>query len=278
MQQSRAWLDAQGKVLESCGSPMPIYSITKTFIAAAICAMGIKLVTPVAHWIEPAVLPWGDKIQVKHLLQHSSGLRDYGNLPEYILAVENRQSAWSDEEFSRHTLQQSLLFEPGTKFSYSNPGYWVLSQIAQRESQLDFNGVLKKYIFQPLGLTQTRAAHGIFSPVLSDYPAEWVWHGLVLSTALEVASFIASDLVLPLLQQQIRVPGTFSHWAEPHYGFGLMVEPNVRYGHEGGGPGFSAACFRFLPSGLTGSVLLQSTEGEAFNLLLEEKKRKWVKY
>ncbi len=273
MQKSIAWLDRHGVVIETSIDTLPIYSITKTFIAAAICAMDLDLDAPVSHWIDTTILPRADDIQVKHLLQHTSGLRDYGNLPEYMQAVESRQPAWTDAEFSQHTLHQPLLFEPGTKFSYSNPGYWLLSQIAQRESQLDFDDVIDKYIIHPLGLVQTKAVHGIFSPVLPDYPAEWVWHGLVISTALEVARFMASDLVVPLLQKQIRVPGTFPHWTEPHYGFGLMIEPNVRYGHEGGGPGFSAACYRFLPSNLTGCVLLQSTPGEAFELLLKEHKK-----
>ena len=42
-----------------------------------------------------------------------------------------------------------------------------------------------------------------------------------------------------------------------------MVDPGIRYGHNGGGPHYSASCFHFLESGRTGCVLLRSDEEEA---------------
>jgi len=46
--------------------------------------------------------------------------------------------------------------------------------------------VIKKYITDPLGLRKTRVAHGIFSDLLPDYPSEWVWHGLLISSAMDM--------------------------------------------------------------------------------------------
>jgi CubicO group peptidase (beta-lactamase class C family) len=196
-------------------------------------------------------------------LNHTSGIRDYGSNPAYIDAVQTRQPAWTDDVFAEHTLKWPLLFEPGSGWSYANPGYWLLLQIAQRESGLDFDGVIQRYITQPLGLRQTRVAHGIFSNFLPEYPAEWVWHGLLISSAEDVARFMASKLVEPLGTKLIRVPGEQPLWTSPHYGYGLMVEPGVRFGHNGGGPAFSASCFRFLSSNITGCVLMQSDENNA---------------
>ena len=36
------------------------------------------------------------------------------------------------------------------------------------------------------------------------------------------------------------------YWQNPHYGLGLMVEPGIKFGHLGGGPGYEAACIKFL--------------------------------
>jgi D-alanyl-D-alanine carboxypeptidase len=263
MIQSIAWVDRNGNVSEDTDAVWPIYSVTKTFIAATIIAMEIDVQGRISKWIAPAVCPRAGDITVEQLLNHTSGLRDYGGLPAYINAVNTLQPPWSDSEFAEQTLRQPLLFGPGTGWSYSNAGYWLLSQIAQRESGLDFDGVIGRYILQPLGLRQTSVAHGIFSAALPGYPAEWVWHGLLIASACDVARFIASDLVLPLTRQLTKVPGAQPLWKAPHYGYGLMVEPGVRYGHNGGGPKYNAACFKFIARGLTGCVLMESNQDNA---------------
>jgi D-alanyl-D-alanine carboxypeptidase len=257
-------------VIESVGNPLPIYSITKTFIGAAILALKINLDSPVSTWFEQSLLPRAAEITVKHLLSHTSGLRDYGANPAYIQAVNSRGPVWTDDEFAMQTLRQPLLFEPGCGWSYANPGFWLLSQIAQRESGLDFDGVIRRTILEPLGLSKTFVARGIFPKELPEYPAGWVWHGLLISTAADVARFMTSDLVTPLNKQLMKVPGEHPHWSAPHYGYGLMVEPGIRYGHEGEGLKFTAACYRFLPEGLTGCVIMESNHtGAAFEHLLK---------
>ena len=172
----------------------PIYSLTKPYIAAAILAARIDPASRVSKWIDKSVLPAADRISVAQLLNHSSGLTDYGALPAYQLAVRGDTAAWSDETFARHTLQQPLLFEPGDAFAYSNPGYWLLGQILQRESNLSFDGAMHRFVLDPLGLTNTHVAQGIFASDLPDYPAEWVWHGLLISTAQDVVRFMMSDM------------------------------------------------------------------------------------
>jgi D-alanyl-D-alanine carboxypeptidase len=276
MIQSTAWLDGYGRVIESSGDPLPIYSITKTFIAAAILALKIDLQAPISGWIDPAICPRANNITVEHLLTHTSGLRDYGNNPAYIEAVKTRQPAWADETFAEHTLRQPLLFEPGAGWSYSNPNFWLLSQIAQRQSGLDFEGVIRQQIILPLRLAQTRVANGIFSSRLPEYPAGWVWHGLLIASAEDVARFMASGLVTPLGRHLVKVPGVQPLWDAPHYGYGLMVEPGVRLGHNGGGPGYTASCFKFIAPDVTGCVLTESEpEGDdAFIQLLALAKRK----
>lgn len=240
----------------------PYYSISKTFIAAALLRLEVSLEQAIARWFGPQWVPDGARITVRQLLTHSAGLRDYGALPEYERAIRSGSPPWSDEEFAEHTLKRPLLFEPGTSFSYSNPGYWLLNQIVVREADVPFANAIRGLIIEPLGLADTMVADGIFADDLEDYPAGWVWHGLLVGSARDAASFMSSELVRPLLAESVPVGGSHPGWQNPHYALGLMTEPGTRYGHNGGGPGYTAACYHFEKSGRTLCVLERGSETE----------------
>jgi hypothetical protein len=57
MIESSAWVDQNGEVIESSGDPLPLYSITKAYLAAAILAMKIDLQEPISNWIDRALCP-----------------------------------------------------------------------------------------------------------------------------------------------------------------------------------------------------------------------------
>lgn len=198
MKASIAVINNRGRMIESRGEALPLYSITKTYIAAIIAAMNISVRERISSWFDRSLVPRGADITVEQLLLHQSGIPDYGNLSSYAGTVQKGGSAWSDETFADCTLRQPLLFEPGAGWSYSNPGYWLLSRIAQEETGLDFDGLVRRYITGPLGLNGTYVARGIFDDSLPDYRAEWVWHGLLIAPAEEVARFLSSELILPL--------------------------------------------------------------------------------
>ena len=260
MRRSTAIVDTLGQVLHSTGRALPVYSIAKTLIASAICQSQIDLRQPVAQWIDTSWLPHNTDITVEQLLQHSSGLRDYTSLTAYTDAIERGEPAWSDETYAACTLHQPLLFTPGTNFAYSNPGYWLLKRILEQVHGKGWAEILDLFVTKPLGLTDTKVVTGQFDSDLPNYPAEWVWHGVIVSTATDIARFMASDLVQPLRQHVLKVPGAGAPWTDPHYGYGLMIEPGQIYGHNGNGPGYSASCFHFIQRGLTGCVINADTD------------------
>lgn len=269
--QSIAIADDRGEFLNADDTELPIYSLTKPFIASAVFAAGINVHEPIAHWIGSALVPRAADISVAQLLNHTSGLRDYGALPEYSQAIQSGELAWSDDVFADHTLHKSLLFEPGEAWSYSNPGYWLAAKIVQEHTGLGFDDVIQRFIVDPLGLADTHVAHGLFADDLGNYPAEWVWHGLLTSSASDVVRFMMSSLIEPLTKTLTGVPMEHPGWINPHYGYGLMVEPGVRHGHNGGGPHYGASCFHFIQSGLTGCVLMRTNrEEDAMDKLLAE--------
>ena len=260
---SCAVADAHGTFLVREDASLPIYSIAKTIIASLVLRTGIDPTTSVAHWIDSDLLPGNRAITIEHLLCHTSGLTDYGALPAYHQAIQSGAPPWSDAEFAAHTLQQPLLFEPGRGWSYSNPGYWLLTQVVERESGLPLAELVRQFVSEPLGLNSLYVAEGQFAADLPWYPAGWVWHGLMVVEACDVVRFMMSDLVRPLLRTLVAVPHAQPPWRKPHYGYGLMVEPDDRYGHNGAGPGYSASSFHFPATGLTACVLMRTNTEDA---------------
>jgi CubicO group peptidase (beta-lactamase class C family) len=97
---------------------------------------------------------FGHKINLRHLLYHTSGLRDWGGL---ILMSGGRM----DNVFSSHELlklifrQQELNFDPGTEFTYCNVGYLILAEIVSRTCGQSFKEWTRENIFVPLGMENT---------------------------------------------------------------------------------------------------------------------------
>jgi CubicO group peptidase (beta-lactamase class C family) len=88
----------------------------------------------------------GNKITIKHLLTHSSGLIDYENL-----IPDNQKDQISDAEVLDWVGKvDSLYFEPGSQFRYSNGGFCILSKIVEKVSGQSFSAFMVENIFKPL--------------------------------------------------------------------------------------------------------------------------------
>ena len=254
-----------------------IYSITKTMVAVAILQLveqgRLELDLPVQSY--PGELPIAQPVTLRQLLNHTSGLPDYGALPAYEDAVRtNPQQPWSRTEFLEHTLRGDLLFMPGEGWHYSNIGYLLLLMVLEQSSGRELHEVLQQQIFMPLGLKATFVAQSLasaqnlspgYSTFLSEnnalqdvrerYHPSWVAHGLVVSTAGELARFLRAlfdgQLVGTRLLEEMYQPEIVgvSHrlFHQTAYGLGLMLDPQSPYGlvagHGGGGPGYSTAAF-----------------------------------
>ncbi|NKC00701.1 MAG: serine hydrolase [Pseudomonadales bacterium] len=245
-------LHRDGRVLHQALDVLPIYSTTKTIIARTIHLLGIDPNARISEWIEKDVCP--HPIRVKQLLNHTSGLIDYGALPAYNQAIA-AGVVWDDQTFGQHTLQRPLLTTPGLAFAYSNPGYWLLKKIIEQVTNQTFAETISRLIFEPLEMNSAYVAEDQFAPNLPRYPAGWVWHGLVMSNALDVAKFLCSLDAERYMDNAFPVGEMHPTWHDPHYGNGLMIEPGEHFGHYGGGPGYSAAAMHFLKTGVTACVL-----------------------
>ena len=234
----------------------PIYSITKSFIAALALALRdegrLELDAPIARWLPE--LSFARDVTTRQLLQHTGGVPDYGGLPEYHAAVRAAPGRpWSDAEYAACTWERGLAFAPGEGWLYSNPGYVLVNRICERAGDAAFGALLESRVLAPLGLRATFLARAQ-ADVGPIHPG-WVWHGVLVSTAADVAVFyqrlFAGELLraaaVAEMKRTVRVPPQRAPWIDPGYGLGLMIASvgglGAVLGHNGNGPGFTASGF-----------------------------------
>lgn len=247
-----------------------IYSITKIFIGVVVLRLGQKkyltLDDQLSSWCPEIDI--ASTITVRQLLNHTSGLPDYGSLVTYQQAVEAElREPWSFDEFLKQTCERGLAFEPGTGGRYSNIGYMLLTRIIERATRKSLGHVLKAEVLTPLQLSATllvstpddlkalvpgyNKAKGKdeMRDVREWYHPGWVAHGVIASTADEVNRFLEALFEGQLLDPQhlsemlhmVPIPDS-PPTVHAGYGLGIACETNAvfgtHYGHEGSGPGY----------------------------------------
>jgi CubicO group peptidase (beta-lactamase class C family) len=134
-----------------------IASVSKQFTAFAIYLLEsegrLSFEDDVRKYI-PELPFYGSPIKIKHLLAHTSGLRDQAALS--ALAGGNPGDVATTEKIMKLvTRQKGLNFTPGNAFNYNNTGYTLLAEIVARISGKTFAAYTDEKIFQPLGMTST---------------------------------------------------------------------------------------------------------------------------
>jgi CubicO group peptidase (beta-lactamase class C family) len=132
-------------------------SVSKQFAAAATLIAAeegkLSLDDSVRKYITE--LPdYAQPITIRHLINHTSGLRDYLWIMAWAgIPLENVYS--EDELVTLIARQKRLNFAPGDDYSYSNSGYFLLSQAIKRATQRSLRQYAEDKIFKPLKMTHT---------------------------------------------------------------------------------------------------------------------------
>ena len=224
---------------------IPIYSISKPFLAQAVIALDIPLDSPIDEYVHGLHDCYKGRI-ISDLLNHTSGLDDYGDMPEYQEAVKEGKPAWERELL---LAKASIRTHNNEGFRYSNIGYLLLVMLVEKETQLSYFDAISKLVLIPLGI-------GGFEPWLSkhssipNYDPNWVYSGTFLSDPKTIAPSLmrlarhrhdSMGLGVGITQLSYIDTG----FEEPGYGLGFMSDGGwsnsvPRFvGHGGGGPGFS---------------------------------------
>lgn len=144
--QSCGYADATSKRKNSAGTKFNIYSITKSFTATVI----LKLVAEKQITLEQKLsayypsLPGSDTITIRHLVTHTSGIYNYNNDFTMPVGSEAEMIAWLEKK--------PLDFVPGSRFRYSNTGYFLLGFIIEKTTGMSYEEAVQKHILLPLGM------------------------------------------------------------------------------------------------------------------------------
>ena len=235
----------------------PIGSITKMFVAVAIMqlveANRVDLDAKVQRYLPTA--PHANEIAVRELLQHTSGLWNYG---DYAFQSGLTSTPTTPAAILAMAAAHPLTSPPGTKWAYSNTGYVVLGLIVERVSGKPLAQYEREHIFQPADMTETTMGNpGGTGPIAPGYMSaagarsaaydpSWLFAcGDIISTAGDLARF---DIAL--LDGRLLKPATFAKMQSDVVGAensmqGLGVSiiswHGLRFvGHHGGLPGYEA--------------------------------------
>jgi CubicO group peptidase (beta-lactamase class C family) len=129
-------------------------SVSKQFTAAAVVLAArsgaLSLDDDIRQWL-PEFPDYGTPITIRHLLHHTSGLRDHLQL----FAIADATIESDAEVMAMIARQRGVNFPPGTAHLYSNSGYFLLAQIVERATGLTLAEYADREIFTPLGMHDT---------------------------------------------------------------------------------------------------------------------------
>ena len=133
-------------------------SVSKQFTAMAVQLLAsegkLSLDDPVRKYI-PELPDYGKPLTIRHMLSHTSGLRDWGSVESIAGWPRTTREYTHAHVLDIVSRQKSLNFDPGTKWSYSNTGFNLAAIIVSRVSGMSFAEFSKQRIFAPLGMTHT---------------------------------------------------------------------------------------------------------------------------
>ena len=261
-EQTSGFAVLKGRVPLDAHDRFRVGSITKTFVAVVVLQLvgehRLALGDTVERWL-PGLVPDGDRITVRQLLAHRSGLADYADDPDFVRrTVAEPRRRWKPRELVAVALAEGPVARPGERFAYASTNYVLLGMMVERATGSSLGRQLRRRIFSPLGLEDTsftpdlrnirQYAHG-YAPSEHDgmvgslatardrsaVNTSWAWAaGSIVSTASDLSRFLGALLqgrLLPprLLELMRPAPGA-------RYGLGLAAfrtPCGIAIGHTG---------------------------------------------
>lgn len=275
---SRIWTGASGVADLRTGRPMRpehrfrVASLTKPFVATVVLQLAgegrLSLSDTVERWL-PGILPYGDEITVRQLLNHTAGVPEYALTPLRDAYRGIRFRSWTPRELVALVAGQPPTSPAGSTWSYSNTGYVLAGLVVEAVTGRSLGREIERRIFRPLRLRDTYFpvdfpflagphARGysldlddelnpIEGPLLdfTVFNPSAIWGaGNIVSNEQDLARFFRALLGGRLLPGAMLAEMKTVVEVAPGagYGLGLLVldTPCGRlFGHDGGVPGFS---------------------------------------
>lgn len=265
-----AW-DGARLLCRGPGIRLPVFSVTKMFVAAAVLRLAeqgrLELDACLADVVPAA--PAG--ATVRDALRHTAGLGDYTHAAPYADAVADAPAdPWPlDRIVAASTADPAPAgrrLPPAGSFSYSNVGYWLLGDLLERVQRGPLPVLLRELVFAPSGMASARYPTVAESLTPAGYSTLWAGPaGACWSSAADLVRFLRSPGLAPasfsLMVDAVPVDAG-DPWIAPGYGLGAMVDSGRgTWGHGGGGPGYSSAAFAAGEGGRCAAVIAPESSG-----------------
>jgi D-alanyl-D-alanine carboxypeptidase len=256
-------------------------SVTKQFTAAAVLLLvedqKLALDDPIAKHLGDVPEAW-KKVTVRHLLNHTSGIKSYTSLAGF---ARNVRKDYTQAELIGLVRDLPLEFEPGEKFAYNNTGYFLLGMLIEKVSGKKYGEFLQERIFGPLGMKTARVNDR--SEIIPNRAAGYQWvgkkhvnadfvsptqpfsAGALVGTVRDLAKWDAAlhdnKFLKPASRELMWTATRLNGGTKQDYGFGWGLG-DIRgrrfVGHGGGILGFSTLIMRFLDERVTVIVLMNA--------------------
>jgi CubicO group peptidase (beta-lactamase class C family) len=229
----------------SPGSIFHVASISKQFTDLCIALLAaegrLKIDDDIRQYV-PEVPGFGPTITIRHLIHHSSGLRDQWQLLN-LSGWREEDLVTDDDVLYLVERQRALNFPPNTEYLYSNTGYTLLSVIVRRVSGMSLREFTQERVFTPLGMTSThfhddhaeivRGRTQAYEPRIGggyriSIPAfDVAGTTSLFTTVQDLAKWEANYLNATIggkdLIAGMQQPGTFADGSPMNYGWGLRL-------------------------------------------------------
>jgi len=150
-------------------------SITKQFTATLVMQLveqgKIELNAPITRYLPDYPTKTGDRITIHNLLNHTSGIPGYTEVPSW---ASKMRDPYPPAKFIEFFSKLDLFFDPGTKFSYDNSGYFLLGVILEKVTGEPYEKLLRERIYTPVGMNDS--GYDSTAPLLTKRAAGYDKH------------------------------------------------------------------------------------------------------
>jgi CubicO group peptidase (beta-lactamase class C family) len=265
-----------------------IGSMTKSFTAMAVMILQergqLTVQDPICNYITDCPASW-KPITLHQLLTHTSGIHNYTDLYPQRKDEVNICREHTLEQAIAYFKDLSLDFAPGSQWSYSNSGYFLLGVVIEKVSGESYESFIQKNILQPLGMSESgydsssaivknrasgysinRPYYGIINAACWDVSLKYAAGGLYSTVgdlykwdqALYTDQLVSQETLNTIFTSTISIPGGGV------YGYGWIISQQSGHRvieHSGGVNGFVADLARYPDDQVT-IIVLSNTDWE----------------
>ena len=277
--------DVEWNIAMPADAMFEIGSITKQFTAVALLQLRdegkLSLDDPITKWL-PDFDTRGNKLTLRRLLDHTSGIKGITEMPEFGTLAMNarypRDSAYA--LIKRYPFE----FQTGEAQIYNNSAFWLLGLVVEKASGMTYEDYVEKKLFEPLGMKRSmycnsgenveRRAHGygVQNGVVRRAPMNvhtWPFSaGSLCSTAGDLVTWLKAlhggKVLSPKSYAEMITPSKLNDGTPLRYGMGIGVGKDARglkfIGHGGGIAGFVSEA-TWYPDAQAAIVVLMNSNG-----------------